>query len=89
MWIGGQLASARASLGARRVFLAFAFPFLSDGQKGFFSTFGILRRAFFVSSTAVAAMNAPPPTSAPQANPTETLIEEFLFLREEGGMSVR
>lgn len=87
MCIGGQLASASASLGALRLFLELELC-LRDGQNGFFSMFGIRRRVFLVSRTTVAAMNAPPPTRAPQASPTETLKEEFLFFLEDGGVSV-
>lgn len=85
--IGGQLASASASLGARRLFLELELC-LRDGQNGFFSIFGMRRRVFLVSRTTVAAMNAPPPTRAPQARPTETLRDEFLFFLEDGGVSV-
>lgn len=86
--MGGQLARARASLGALRLFLEFEFPCLSDGQKGFFSMLGILLLVRFTRSTTVAAINAPPPTRAPQANPTDTLREEFLFFLDDGGVSV-
>lgn len=88
MCIGGQFASASANLGALRLFLELELPCLNEGQNGFFSILGILRRVFLVSKTTVAAMNAPPPTSAPQASPTDTLREEFLFFLEDGGVSV-
>ena len=88
MCIGGQLASASASLGALRLFLELALPCLRDGQNGFFSILGIRRLVFLVSRTTVAAINAPPPTTAPQASPTDTLKEEFLFFLEDGGVSV-
>ena len=86
--IGGQLASASASLGARRLFRELELPCLRDGQNGFLSMLGMRRRVFLVSRTTVAAMNAPPPTRAPQARPTETLRDEFLFFLEDGGVSV-
>lgn len=87
MCIGGQLARARASLGALRLFLELELC-LRDGQNGFFSMFGILRLVFLVRRTTVAAMKAPPPTRAPQANPTETRKDEFLFFLDDGGVSV-
>lgn len=87
--MGGQLANARASLGVRRLLLELELPCLKDGQNGFFSMLGILLLVFFVNSTAVAAIKAPPPTNAPQANPTETLSDEFRFFLDEGGVSVR
>lgn len=88
MCIGGQLASASASRGVRLLFLA-EFPFLSDGQKGFFIKLEILLLMRFVRRTAVVAMNAPPPTRAPQAIPTDVREVLFLFFLEAGGMSVR
>lgn len=88
MCIGGQFARARASLGVLRLFLELELPCRKDGQNGFFSTFGILRLVFLVRRTTVAAINAPPPTRAPQARPTETLKDEFLFFLDDGGMSL-
>lgn len=87
--MGGQLASASASRGALLLFRELELPCRSDGQNGFFSMLGMRRRVFLVRRTTVAAMKAPPPTKAPQANPTETLKEEFLFFLEDGGVSVR
>lgn len=88
MWIGGQFASANANLGALRLFLEFELLFLSEGQNGFFSILGIRRLVRLVRITAVAAMKAPPPTTAPQARPTDTLREELRFFLDDGGMSV-
>lgn len=88
MWMGGQFANANASLGVLRLFLEFALPCLNEGQNGFLSKFGILRRVRLVRRTAVAAMKAPPPTTAPHANPTDTRIEELRFFLDDGGMSV-
>lgn len=86
--IGGQLAKAKANRGALRLFLALEL-FLRVGQKGFFNMLGTRLLFLLMTSTAVAAMNAPPPTSAPQASPKDTLIDEFRFFRDEGGVSVR
>lgn len=85
--IGGQLASAKARRGALRLFLAL--EFLREGQNGFLNNAGILLRVRFVSITAIAAIKSPPPTRAPQARPTDTRSEEFLFFLEYGGFSVR
>lgn len=88
MCIGGQFESDKASLpGVLRLFRALAFC-RNEGQKGFFNTFGIRLLERFVNNTAAVAINAPPPTRAPQASPTDTLNEEFRFLRDEGGKSV-
>lgn len=88
MCIGGQFASASARRGALRLFRAFEL-LLKDGQNGFFSNAGILLLVFLVSSIAVKATKAPPPTNALHASPTDTLIDEFRFLRDDGGRSER
>lgn len=85
--IGGQLARARASRGVRLLFLVCELC-LSDGQNGFFSMLGMRRLVRLVRRIAVAAMNAPPPTRAPHASPTETLREELRFFLDDGGRSV-
>lgn len=86
--IGGQLAKPNANRGALRLFLALEL-FLRECRNDFFNMLGTRLLVRLVTSTAVAAMNAPPPTSAPQASPKDTLIDEFRFFREDGGVSVR